>query len=139
MAPRTQPFSVRLSREADLLVADEMRRTGRSRSAVVEELAEEAAKLRLFPGIVFRGRPRRAAINGGLDVWEVVEIYRDYDGDVKRMVRDYESLTERATRIALAYAERFPEEIEESLRLNRRPVDELRALYPFIRFGIDER
>lgn len=45
---KTQPFSIRLGQTAELLVADEARRAGRSRSAVVEELAEEAAKARLF-------------------------------------------------------------------------------------------
>lgn len=46
---RSQPFSSRLGEVAGLLVADEARRSGRSRNAVVEELAEEAAKTRLFP------------------------------------------------------------------------------------------
>ena len=71
---------------ADLLVHDEVRRSGRSRSAVVEELAEEAAKTRLFPGVAFSGTPRRAWVIGtGLDE-------------------------------------------------SRRPSDELRRLYPFLRF-----
>ena len=78
---RTQPFSIRLGKTAELLVAEESRRAGRSRSAVVQELAEEAAKARLFPGIAFRGRPRRAwVIGSGLDVWEIVSMLRSYDG-----------------------------------------------------------
>ena len=47
---KTQPFSIRLGAQANLLVADEVRRSGHSRSVVVEELAEEAAKARLHPG-----------------------------------------------------------------------------------------
>ncbi|MGH2451102.1 MAG: hypothetical protein ACRDGE_07510, partial [Candidatus Limnocylindria bacterium] len=71
-APKTQPFSVRLGPAANVLVTEEARRAGRSRSAVVEELAEEAAKMRLVPGIGYRGRPRRAwVIGSGLDVWEL--------------------------------------------------------------------
>ena len=46
---RSQPFSIRLGGVAALLVTDEARRSGRSRNAIVEELAEEAAKTRLFP------------------------------------------------------------------------------------------
>ncbi len=57
---KTQPFSIRLGAQANLLVSDEVRRSGRSRSVVVEELAEEAAKARLYSGIAFRGRPRPA-------------------------------------------------------------------------------
>jgi hypothetical protein len=80
---RTQPFSIRLGALANLLVNDEVRRSGRPRSIVVEELAEEAAKARLFPGIAFRdGRPRRAwAIGSGLDVWQIVELMRSYKDD----------------------------------------------------------
>src|SRR5919109_2600713 len=76
---KSQPFSIRLREEADLLVRDEVRRSGRSRSVVVEELAEEAAKTRLFPGVAFRGTPRRAWVIGtGLDVWEILELLRSY-------------------------------------------------------------
>ncbi len=56
--PKSEPVSVRLGEETALLVAEEARRSGRSRNAVVEELAGEAAKTRLFPGIGFRGRPQ---------------------------------------------------------------------------------
>ena len=135
MPPKTQPFSVRLSHDTDALVAEEMRRTGRSRSAVVEELAEEAAKARLFPGIAFRGpEPRRAwQIGTGLDVWQLVELHRDYGGDVARLAADHPGLDEGAVRLALAYAERFPGEIAERLDANRRPLPELLELYPFLR------
>jgi hypothetical protein len=117
-------------------VADETRRTGRSRSAVVEELAEEAAKMRLFPGIGFRDNPRRAwAIGSGLDVWQIIELAQDYEGEMNELYADHPLVTERHVRLARAYAERFPEEIESSLAANRRPLEELRALYPFIDFG----
>jgi hypothetical protein len=36
---KSQPFSIRLGEHADVLVRDDVRRSGRSRSAVVEELA----------------------------------------------------------------------------------------------------
>lgn len=131
--PRTQPFSIRLGARADMLVADEVRRSGRSRSAVVEELAEEAAKTRLFPGIAFRGTPRRAwAIGSGLDVWEIVELLRSYDRDEKRLTADHPLLDSRRLRIARAYAESFPDEIESQAAENRRPLQELAELYPFL-------
>jgi hypothetical protein len=37
------------------LVDREVGRTGRSRGAIVEALAEEAMRTRMFPGIAFRG------------------------------------------------------------------------------------
>lgn len=131
--PKTQPFSVRLGPAANVLVTEEARREGRSRSAVVEELAEEAAKVRLFPGIGFRGRPRRAwVIGSGLDVWEIVNLLRSYEADAEKLRAGHPLISDRHLRLARGYAERFPEEIEDLREANRRPLDELRALYPFL-------
>lgn len=132
-AKRTQPFSIRLGKATDLLVREEGRRYGRSRSAIVEELAEEAAKARLFPGIAFRGSPRRAwAIGSGLDVWEIAELDRAYDGDERALRKSHPLVSERHLRLARAYAERFPEEVDPFLAEGRRPLEELLSLYPFL-------
>jgi hypothetical protein len=134
--PKSQPFSIRLGENADLLVGDEVRRSGRSRSAVVEELAEEAAKTRLFPGVAFRGSPRRAWMIGtGLDVWEILELLRSYAGEEQRLRAAHPLVAERHLRLARAYGERFPEEIAASVEEGRRPPDELRRTYPFLQFG----
>jgi hypothetical protein len=131
---KTQPFSIRLGAQANLLVADEARRSGHSRSAVVEELAEEAAKTRLYPGIAFRGRPRRAwVIGSGLDVWEIVELLRSYDGDEESLRGSHPLVSDRHLRLASTYAERFPAEIDALLEENHRPLEELRELFPFLR------
>src|SRR6266498_1956067 len=93
---KTQPFSIRLGQAADLLVREEGRRSGRSRSAVVEELAEEAAKTRLFPGIAFRGSPRRAwLIGSGLDVWEIIELLHVYNNDEQALRQNHPLVAER--------------------------------------------
>ncbi len=132
-AAKTQPFSIRLGARANVLVADEVRRSGRSRSVVVEDLAEEAAKTRLHPGIAFRGRPRRAwVIGSGLDKWEIVDLLRSYGGDEGQLLLEHPLLSERHLRTARAYAEHFPDEIEALLEENRRPLAELRELYPFL-------
>ena len=92
--------------------------------------------MRLHPGIAFRGRPRRAwAIGSGLDVWEIVELLRAYDGDEETLRADHPLVSDRHLHIARAYAERFPAEIEALLEANRRPLDELRELFPFLRIG----
>jgi len=132
MAPKGQPLSIRLSREAQLVIDEERRRTGRSRSAVVEELAEEAAKTRRFPGIGFRGpEPRRPwVIGSGLDVWEIAEMLGDF-GSVEKLLRQTH-LTERDVRLANAYREAYPDEVEQSRAENRRSTEDLRELYPFV-------
>jgi hypothetical protein len=116
-----------------MLVADEARRSGRSRSAVVEELTEEAARLRMHPGIGFRGRPRRAwVIGSGLDKWEIIDLLRSYDGDEQELLVEHPLLNRQHLRTARTYAEHFPEEIEALIAENRRPLAELRGLYPFL-------
>jgi uncharacterized protein (DUF433 family) len=129
-----QAISVRLSEPVELLVREEAERSGRSRSQVVEELADEAARVRLFPGIGFRGpRPRRAHVLGsGLDVWQIVELLDEYGEEHRALLDDHPLLDDRSLAIASAYAARFPEEIELHVARQQRTVEELRALYPFI-------
>jgi uncharacterized protein (DUF433 family) len=136
MAAKSNPVSVRISKSLEALIDQEARRTGRSRSAVLEALADEALRTRLFPGIAFRGADweRRAWVIGtALDVWQIVEAYRDI-GSVERML-DGGAANERQIRLALAYYERFPEEIETAIAANRRPLAQLRGEYPFIAGG----
>lgn len=124
---------MRLSQRMGALVESEARRTGRSKGAIVEGLAEEALRMRLFPGIAFRGTDweRRAWIMGtALDVWQIVDAYRDV-GSVEDMVAGG-SASERQIRLALAYHERFPEEIDAAIEENRRPIEQLEAEFPFI-------
>lgn len=129
-----QAISVRLSGPVELLVREEAERNGRSRSQVVEELADEAARVRLFPGIGFRGpTPRRAYVLGsGLDVWQIAALLEEYGEEHRTLLDDHPLLDDRALAIARAYAERFPQEIELHLARQRRTVEELRELYPFI-------
>lgn len=133
MPPKTQPFSIRLNQRANRLVEDEARRSGRSRSVVVEELAEEGAKARLHPGIAFRGRPRRAwVIGSGLDVWEIVDLLRAYADDRAALLADHPLLSDRHLRAAQAYASQFTEEVEQLLAENRPSPLDLAELYPFL-------
>ena len=132
MASKSAPFSLRLSEETDRLVTAEAKRTRRSKGSVVESLAEEALKARLIPGVAFRGDDynRRAWVIGtSLDVWQIVEAYEDFERDVDRMVTETD-LTKRELRTAVSYYERFPEEIDAFIGLNRRPLADLRAEHP---------
>lgn len=128
-----QPFSVRLEAETEKLVEAEARRTRRSKSAVVEALTEEAARTRRFAGIGFRGddaRRRAWVIGSGLDVWEIIQALEDF-GSPEALVADSQ-LSLAQVRLAIAYRNAYPDEIEDMVADNRRPLDELVALYPFI-------
>lgn len=129
--PKSKPFTLRLSAETDAWVEYEAQRTRRSKGAVVEALAEEAARMRRFPGIAFRGpeHDRRAWLRGtALDVWEVIEAYRDA-GSLEALLA-LSDAPERALRLALAYYEHYPAEIDRAIAENQLPDDQLHRLYP---------
>jgi uncharacterized protein (DUF433 family) len=114
-------------------VAAEAKRTRRSKSAVVSAFTEETARTRRFPGIGFRGDDagRRAwVIGSGLDVWEIVQMLEDF-GALERLLAETH-LTERQVRLAVAYQDAYPDEIADAVAENRRPVQDLQTLYPFI-------
>jgi uncharacterized protein (DUF433 family) len=128
------PFSIRLSDSTDRLIKAEARRTRRSKSAIVEALTEEAARMRRFPSIAFRGedaRRRAWVIGTGLDVWEIVQMLQDL-GSVERLVAATH-LTEPQVALATAYRREYPQEIDAAIEENRLPLDELRSLFPFVR------
>src|SRR2546422_2919181 len=115
----TVPFSIRLSKALDAAVTEEARRTKRSKGAVLESLAEEALKARRFPGIAFRGDDwdrRPWVIGTSLDVWQIVEAWHDFES-VERMVQATD-LTQKQIRVALAYYERFPADVDDAVGRN---------------------
>jgi hypothetical protein len=133
MSAKSAPFSMRLSKKMETLVGLEAARTGRSKGAVVEALTEEGLRMRLFPGIAFRGTDwdRRAWVIGtALDVWQIVDAYREI-GSVARMA-DGGSASERSINLALAYYERFPDEIDAAIVENRCSIEQLREEFPFV-------
>lgn len=128
-----QPFSVRLADQTERLIEAEARRTRRTKSAVVEAFTEETARTRRFPGIAFRGddaRRRAWVIGSGLDVWEVIQMLEDF-GSAEALVADT-PLVLAQVRIAAAYRNAYPAEVDEAIADNRRPVADLSVLFPFI-------
>jgi uncharacterized protein (DUF433 family) len=128
-----QPFSVRLEERTEMLIEAEARRTRRTKSAVVEAFTEETARTRRFPGIAFRGddaRRRAWVIGTGLDVWETIHMLEDF-GSPEALAADM-PLSLSHVRLAMAYREAYPDEIDEAIADNRRPVDDVDVLFPFI-------
>jgi hypothetical protein len=116
----------------EALVDQEATRTGRSRGAIVEALAEEALRTRLFPGIAFRGADweRRAWVIGtALDVWQIVDAHHDMVS-IQSMAAGG-SANERQIQLALDYYERFPEEIDAVIAESRRTIEQLEEEFPF--------
>ena len=63
---------------------------------------------------------RRARMLGtSLDVWELISVVRDNDGDV-RAAADYLELPLGLVQAAVSYYGAYPEEIDDWIELNRR-------------------
>lgn len=96
---------------------------GQGPSSAMRRVAEEWWAMLEFPSIVFRDgvSGRRAVLRGGPDVWEVVRAARDYGEDREGLYEHFAPHVEReAVDQALAYAERFGEEIDALIAENER-------------------
>lgn len=132
-----EPFTVRFDARTQALIEEEARRSKRSRTAIVEELADEALRTRHFPGIGFRDEPphRRAwVIGAGLDVWELCELIDRYP-DPQTLVADFPLVEPRHCDLASAYRRAYPDEIAEQIADNNRTPDERLELAPFVRYA----
>lgn len=114
----TKARGVRVSDRLDDEIRREAEVRGKSWSATMQELLDEAIRMRRAPGVVFADGPsgRRAVIAGsGLDVWEVVASWRSMDQDLGRLRAGYPWLTEPQLRAALSYYRLYPAEIDARL------------------------
>lgn len=99
----------------------------------MEAFTEEAVRVRRFPGIAFRGddaRRRAWVIGSGLDVWEIAQMIDEFGSATKLVAQT--QLTPAQVRLTVAYRDAYPTEVDEAIAENRRPIDELRTLFPFI-------
>lgn len=129
---KSKPFTIRLSDEVESWLEREKVRTRLPKGVLLEMLAEESIRTRRFAGIGFRGaeHSRRAWVIGtGLDVWEILELYR---GKGRERVLAEHNVSERQLDLALSYYEAFPREIDEALEENARPAEEWHRLSPSV-------
>jgi uncharacterized protein (DUF433 family) len=134
---KNRPFTVRLEPGLEARITRIAKLAKRSKGAVLEELADEAERMRRYPGLRFRGpeSARRVWIVGtALDVWQVIEAFSDFGRDVERMVAETD-LTRRQLDIALAYHREFRSEIDQAIAANRPTAQQVDADYPFILTG----
>lgn len=114
----TTPVTARLNPELLKSVEARAARTRRSRSDQIAELIRLGLDVLRFPGITFVEGPAglRAHVAGsGLDVWELVEIYRAHSGDEKAILQSFPHLTRRQLKTALAYYKDHKQEIDAIL------------------------
>ncbi len=133
MTTKGRPFTVRLRPEVERRLEEEAERARRPKTVVLEALADEGLKMRRFPGIGFMGpeHDRRAYLTGtGLEIWEVMELYRDYGEEKRALMLEAHLLADRQLEVALAYYRDNAEEIDRHLRENARTPEEWHEIYP---------
>jgi len=134
--PKSARVSLRLSEQVQRMLEQMAQDERRPLSAVIRELLEEALKMRHCPGIIFVNGPtgRRPVIAGtGLEVWEVIQTYKECGEDFEKLKEAYDWLTPQQLRSALAYWQLYPEEIEEEIRRQEAlSEEEARARWPHL-------
>ncbi len=96
---------------------------GEGPSVGLRRVVEEWWAMQHFPAIEFRDgvSGRRAGLRRGPDVWEVVRVARDYGNDSSGLTAHFGGrISPDALQQAIAYAERFPEEIDGQIKENER-------------------
>ncbi|HXV62399.1 MAG TPA: DUF433 domain-containing protein [Vicinamibacteria bacterium] len=126
---------IRLQSDLESEIRREAEERGKSWSAMTKELLAEAVRMRRVPGVVFADGPsgRRAVLAGtGIDVWEVIAAWKGGGQDSGKLREDFSWLRETQLRVALAYYELYPEEIDVRLERERSWTPErLRKELPF--------
>lgn len=133
---KSLPFSLRLPPETLKEIRALARQLARPSSYIASTLIEEGLRLRRCPGIVFTDGPagRRATVAGsGIDVWEVIRLYKACGEDVEGLARALPQLSRRQLDAALHYSRCYPQEIAERLAREEAAEEELRRRLPLVK------
>ena len=130
---QTKPFSARLDVDVVERLQQQSRRSGQSNAKVAGRLIDEGLRMEQFPGIVFRPGPtgRRAALEGGPDVWEVIRALRraaaeEDASDPVAALSEVIGLLREQVELAAAYYDAFPEEVDDRIRLDEEMAERVR-------------
>ena len=118
MATTAETATVTITKTLAAEVRKLAEESGRDAQDVLAELLEEGIRMRRVPGIVFADGPtgRRARIAGtGLEVFEVIDVYRANHGDGAKLRQWFKSLDDAQLDAALAYYQAYPFEIDARL------------------------
>jgi uncharacterized protein (DUF433 family) len=132
---KSSPLSLRLPVELLEEIRAEARRVARPASQIIQATLEEGTRMRRCPGIIFTDGPsgRRATVAGtGIDVWEVVRVFRACGDDPRALERALPQLSTPHIQAALSYYRLYRDEINERIRLEDQLAAELESL-PLVR------
>lgn len=117
-----RPMSVKLPPWLDEELRREFEERGESASEGLRRILEAWWVRRHLPGVEFREglAGRRAAVEGGPEVWEIVSVLRDYGGERGKLEEHFAWLADEALEAALAYYDRFPDRVDALVEENER-------------------
>ena len=127
----SQPLSVRLPDATLARLGNRARRAHLPPRTLAQRYVEEGLRTDEHPLIRFGDGPsgRRARLIGtGKDVWEVIAVVRDNDGDTAEAAQ-YLEIPLGLVQAAVTYYGAFTAEIDEQIALNDMEADEAHAAY----------
>src|SRR4051795_280020 len=127
----TPPLSLRIPQDTLERLAERARRAALPARTLAQRYVEEGLRMDEHPLVRFVDGPagRRARLVGtGKDVWEVVSVVRENDGDV-RAASGYLELPLGMAQAAVTYYGAYPDEIDSWIELNRRESEDARAAF----------
>lgn len=128
--------SLRLSEGIVREIDNIAKRVKKDFTAVTNELLEEAIKAHRSPGIIYSEgvSGKRARIAGsGIEVWEIIAVYKNSGQTFKRLQKAYHWLTEQQIKAALGYYSFYREEIDALVAENEQwSLESIKQKYPFI-------
>jgi uncharacterized protein (DUF433 family) len=123
-ASTQKPFSIRMDARTLARLDDRAGRRQESKARTAERLIDEGLRMEDHPGITFRDGPagRRAALSGGPDVWEVIEVLKGTGLTGEEAVAataEWGHLTPAQVRMAVRYYADYRDEVDERIAFNR--------------------
>lgn len=111
------------------------------RDQIVEQMIEEAVRMRRFPRIGFReeGPRRRAGIRGTrLDVWWVIDTLRETSREHVLELLEENGCSSFDLEDVEAYYAHYADEIDPLIEENNQPVEYWQAKYPELKIEVVE-
>lgn len=120
----SEHFTLRLPSSTTEHLRRQAGRSDLTPRALAQRYIEEGLRRDAHPLIRFADGPsgRRAALVGGPDVWEVIEVVRENRNDVAEAAA-YLDLALGLVDAAVTYYGAFPAEIDERIRLNEEEAE----------------
>jgi hypothetical protein len=115
------PISIRLPEQTVDRLADRADRSHMPSRTLAQRYVEEGLRMDEHPLVRFADGPsgRRARLVGGPDVWEVVAVARDNNGELAETAA-YLELPLGLVQAAASYYAAYPQEVDERIERNRR-------------------